>query len=608
MSEVKVEIKADTSMLATGLAKAQKNIQSFGKDVTTSITDKLAGAFSAAGVIGGIGVLAAGVMSAGKAILDFAGSLADSSDAIGVTTDALQGLNDVFLAGGSNAENTQKGLITLTRSLQDIATTADGPARKALDALGISFESIAGLTADEALYVIADAMQNASDHGAALDAAMTLLGKAGSKMAPALFAGAEAMREMAKQSPKISAEDIKSIADAGDMIDALGTSIKVYGANAVLGVAKSKAFWTSIRVGTAIMTGGVSEAIRALSKLYDSFNRPKQKTQAEAAKVAPQSADSTAIDPRIAIEAEAAAKDIAERTKLSDEYAAKKEAAAKKIADIQEKNASDIEETRRSQLTQEEQINTLIEDRKNLESEVANTKGEQQALAQKDLQDVQKLIAAKTEARAADARAQDKEQMAMDQDNAKKAEDFKKKSEEKKQGIADAEAKAAADIAGANKVFMAKQMDIVGKMADEEMKTPMQRANEDRVTREKERIERSITRRIERGTMSGMSSKAMGKLQDELRANANDLPKEVAKLTDELKIAVKKLNAAGATKTKATTLRAILYCRLARRSRSLRTALILARGPSSSTSPKSHRSCRVAAWQTHRLHTSLSQA
>ena len=299
-----------------------------------------------------------------------------------------------------------------------------------------------------------------------------------------------------------------------------------------------------MRVGTAIMTGGVSEAIRALSKLYDSFNRPKQKTEAEAAKVATQSADPTAIDPRIAIEAEAAAKDIAERTKLSDEYAAKKEAAAKKIADIQEKNASDIEETRRSQLTQEEQINTLIEDRKNLESEVANTKGEQQALAQKDLQDVQKLIAAKTEARDADARAQAKEQMAMDADNAKKAEDFKKKAEEKKQGIADAEAKAAADIAGAKKTFMAKQMDIVGKMADEEMKTPMQRANEDRVAREKERIEASIKRRIEKGQMSGMSSKAMGKLQDELRENAKDLPKEVAKLTDELKIAVKKLNAA----------------------------------------------------------------
>jgi len=542
MSEVKVEIKADSSALATGLAKAQKNIQNFGKDVTSNITDKLASAFTAGGVIGGIGVLAAGVMSAGKAILDFAGSLADSSDALGITTDALQGLNAVFLAGGSNAETTQKGLITLTRSLQDIATTADGPARKALDALGISFESIAGLTADEALYVIADAMKNASDHGAALDAAMTLLGKAGAKMAPALFGGAEAMREMAKESPKVSDEDLKSIADAGDKIDALVTSIKVYGANAVIGAAKSKAFWTSMRVGTAIMTGGVSEAIRALSKLYDSFNAPKKKTEQATAEAAKNPAGEAPIDPRIAIEAEAAAKDLAERTKLSDEYAAKKEAAAKKIADIQEKNASDIEETRRSQLTQEEQINTLIEDRKNLESEVANTKGEQQALAQKDLQDVQKLIAAKTEARAADARAQDKEQMAMDQDNAKKAEDFKKKAEEKKKDLADAQAKGAADVAGAKKTFMAKQMDIVGKMADEEMKTPMQRANEDRVAREKDRIEASIKRRIERGTMSGMSSKAMMKLQDELRENAKNLPDEVAKLTKEMQTVVDKIN------------------------------------------------------------------
>jgi hypothetical protein len=36
----------------------------------------------------------------------------------------------------------------------------------------------------------------------------------------------------------------------------------------------------------------------------------------------------------------------------------------------------------------------------------------------------------------------------------------------------------------------------------------------------------------------------MQKLKGELDENRKDLPKEVAKLTDELKIAVKKLNAA----------------------------------------------------------------
>ena len=130
--------------------------------------------------------------------------------------------------------------------------------------------------------------------------------------------------------------------------------------------------------------------------------------------------------------------------------------------------------------------------------------------------------------------------MAMDAENEKKVIDHKKKVEE----IAGAEKKAADDIAKAKEESKKKEAAIISTMAEEEMKTPMQRANEDRVAREKERVEASIKRRIERGTMSGMSSKAMGKLQDELRANANDLPKEVAKLTDELKIAVKKLNAA----------------------------------------------------------------
>jgi hypothetical protein len=245
--------------------------------------------------------------------------------------------------------------------------------------------------------------------------------------------------------------------------------------------------------------------------------------------------ESTEVDPRIAITALAAAEDIAARTKLSEDYAEKKAAAAKRITDIQEKNALDAEETRRSQLTQEEQINTLIKDRQNLESEVANTRGEQQALAQKDLQDVQKLIAAKTDALR-------KERMATNKENAKKAEDLKKSNAEKKQGVADAQAKGAADIAGAQKTFMEKQMGIVGKMADEELKTPMERANEDRVTREKERVQASIKRRIERGTMSGMSSKAMGKLQDELRENAKNLPDEVAKLTKEMQAVITKIN------------------------------------------------------------------
>ena len=544
MSEVKVEIKADSSALATGLAKAQKNIQNFGKDVTTNITDKLAGAFSAAGVIGGIGILAAGVISAGKAILDFAGDLQDSSDAMGISTDALQELNAVFLAGGSSAETTKKGLIKLTQSLQDIATTADGPARKALDALNISFDDIAGLTADEAIYVIADAMKGATDKGAALDAAMTLLGKSASQMAPALFGGAEAIREMAATTPKISAEDLKSIADAGDFFDALTTKMKVYSASALMAAVNSKALHMTMRVGTGIMTAGLSEVIPLVIKSFKDLQGPKQNIEGAAAFEAESlaiGADAKTViappDPRIKAAEEAQAKMDDENQKKADAYAEKKLAEANKIADVEMSNAQEIEKQRRDQLDTEGQINALLEDRKNLQSEIASSSGMQKAQAQKDLIAVEKDLAT--------ARDKAKKDMAAEGDEREKnnAADLKKKEDaaKKKKDLVDANKQGAEELAAQKKSGEARRDSILDQMVDEEMKTPMQRANEDRVARERERIKNSLERRMKR-LPPGQSNK-MQQLAGELKdLTDKELPAEVAKLTEKLDQVVNRIN------------------------------------------------------------------
>ena len=544
MSEVKVEITANSSALATGLAKAQKNIQNFSKDVTTSITDKLAGAFSAAGVIGGIGILVASVMSAGKAIMDFAGDLQDSSDAMGISTDALQELNAVFLAGGSSAETTKKGLIKLTQSLQDIATTADGPARKALDALNISFDDIAGLTSDEAIYVIADAMKGATDKGAALDAAMTLLGKSASQMAPALFGGAEAMREMAATTPKISAEDLKSIADAGDFFDGLTTKMKVYSATALMAAVNSKALHMAMRVGTGIMTAGLSEAIPYVIKTVKSLQGPKQNTEGAAAFEAESlaiGADAKTViappDPRIKAAEEAQAKMDDDNQKKADAYAEKQQAAADKIADVEMSNAQEIEKQRRDQLDTEGQINALLEDRKNLQSEIASSSGMQKAQAQKDLIAVEKDLAT--------ARDKAKKDMAAEGDEREKnnAADLKKKEDaaKKKKDLVDANKQGAEELAAQKKSGEQRQSNILDQMVDEEMKTPMQRANEDRVARERERIKNSLERRMKR-LPPGQSNK-MQQLAGELKdLTDKELPAEVAKLTDKLNEVVNKIN------------------------------------------------------------------
>ena len=416
----------DDSAFQRGLKNMESKTKSASDKISKSLEDSVKGGIASLAAAFSVGA----IVEFGKSVMDFAGDLQDSSDAMGITTDALQGLNAVFLAGGSDAETTKKGIITLTRSLVDIATVADGPARKALDALGISFADIAGLTADEALYVIADAMKGATDKGAALDAAMALLGKSASKMAPALYGGAAAMREMANASPKISAEDIQTIADAGDMVDALAVKVKVFAAQAVVGAAKSEAFWTTMRVGTAISTAGVSEAIRAMSRAYDAFKPVKQNTEGAAAFEAESLAIGAetktvkmGVDPRIKAEADAKAE------------AAEKEGAAmeKAIAERDKAQADSIAK----QMTLEEQLRAALVEGMQLEQDIANTTGVDQITKQTELIKLEQtkldLIEkiAKAEQDAA-KKAQDFFQQNLDRENAAKADAFKDEMDKQK--------------------------------------------------------------------------------------------------------------------------------------------------------------------------------
>jgi len=550
MSEVKVEITANSSALATGLAKAQKNIQSFGKDVTSNITDKLAGAFAGGAVLGGIGALASGVMSAGKAIMDFAGDLQDSADAIGITTNSLQGLNAAFVAGGSDSETTKKGLITLTRSLQDISTEADGPARKALDALGISFESIAGLSADSALLVISDAMKRAADHGVALDAAMTLIGKSAVKMSPALFGGADAIEQIANAAPKITPETIKSLADAGDALDAIALKAKVYG-SAVLnafsfteaGLKKENDFWVDLGNDITNATDSALAYFGIIQKGPD-LNRSADEFEAESLMTAEELAnEKTAYakvikDPREQANLDATAKIKEEEFKLEQDYNAKLQAESDKIASAEMSNAEEIEKQRRDQLDTEGQINALLEDRKNLQSEIASGSREQKAQAQKDLNAVEKDLAT--------ARDKAKKDMAAEGDEREKnnAADLKKKEDaaKKKKDLVDANEERVKALADQKKSGEERRGTILDQMVDEEMKTPMQRANEDRVERERERIKGSLERRMKKVNYLGQSKKMDALSRELTELTDKELPAEVKALTKKLDEVVNRIN------------------------------------------------------------------
>jgi len=530
MSEVKVEIKADTSMLATGLAKAQKNIESFGKDITSNITDKLAGAFAGGAVLAGLGMLASGIVQAGKDVLDFAGNLQDTSEALGVTAEQLQGLQASFLMGGAGAEDVKKSLGKLNQAMSDAQQNL-GPARDAFDKLGVSFDTIASGDTNAVLMEIANGVKNSTNPTQAFAAALDLLGKAGIKMMPGLKGGADGIKELSDAASKLTNRQISDIAAIGDKLDWLAAKWLVIKAGFFLGNP------------TQNTQGGEAASMSFVGSGFDPSKFKGSSGIAPSASdfYGPTMAELTAPvieDPKKKAAEEAQAKMDDENQKKADEYAQKQQTEADKLAAIQMSNAEEIEKQRRDQLDTEGQINALLEDRKNLQSEIASSSGMQKAQAQKDLIAVEKDLAT-AKAKGIDERIAEGEAMEKEiQAKEKLAEDEVKK----KKDLADAEVKGAADIAKAKEATKEKQSDIISRMAEEEMKTPMQRANEDRVAREKERIQNSLRRRIDAGKLSGKSSKAMEKLQMEFDATEKDLPKEVEKLTAEMKKVVEKIN------------------------------------------------------------------
>jgi hypothetical protein len=547
MSEVKVEITANSSALATGLAKAQKNIQNFGKDVTSNITDKLAGAFTGGAVIAGIGALAAGVLSAGKSIMDFAGNLQDSADAMGVTVEQLQGLRAAFLGGGASAEDVDKGISKLLQNM-DTATNSVGPIRDAFDKLGVSFETLSSGDPNAVILAIADGVKNAKNPTEAYAAALDLLGKSGKKMMAGLIEGGAALDEISKKSEKLGGQDAAIIAKFGDAVDVLTSKFAALGAkaatpifgelNAAMDDTQPKierfARLASILQSSTTVGGFIANAVSGV------FGGKKAEAPKPEDFLGPTMAELTApvvIDPKIKAAEEAQAKMDDENQKKADAYAEKQQANANKIADVEMSNAQEIEKQRRDQLDTEGQINALLEDRKNLQSEIASSSGMQKAQAQKDLIAVEKdLETAKDKA---------KKDMAAEGDEREKnnAADLKKKEDaaKKKKDLVEANEERVKAFADQKKSGEERRGSILDQMVDEEMKTPMQRANEDRVARERERIKGSLERRM-KNLKPGQSAKMQvlaGELAD---LTDKELPAEVKALTKKLDEVVNKIN------------------------------------------------------------------
>jgi hypothetical protein len=255
-----VSLGLESAEFDRGLEKARRGMRRAGKDFDRE-SDKIYKAgykigsglksIGAATVAAGLGYLAVQLQNAAQGSLEFAASLGETSQQLGVTTDALQEYRYAATQVGLTQEEMDKALGQLTRRIGEAANGTKAQA-EAFKSLGISVKDANGnvLNAADAIPKIADALKGIANPAQRAAVLTDLFGKAGQKLEPLLSGGSAAVNELRQAAHKLGAvlseDQIQRADETADKLAALNTVLKARiagvvadNADAIIGLANA---------------------------------------------------------------------------------------------------------------------------------------------------------------------------------------------------------------------------------------------------------------------------------------------------------------------------------------------------------------------------------
>ena len=211
----------DAKGIDTGLAEAQRKINAGAKSLANSLMSPLKTA---------LGQIAAGLSLAAitRQYLQQADSIGKLSDAIGADMEELQAWGGAAKSAGGSAEAFNSTVQGMTRSLQQAASGAKGPAAQALQQLGIRATDATGKARDvfDVLRDLAGKMEG-MDKQKAMGLGQRMGIDRGTIML--LQSGRAAIDDLIKRQKELGVytkEDAEIAAKANDAIDDLGQALK----------------------------------------------------------------------------------------------------------------------------------------------------------------------------------------------------------------------------------------------------------------------------------------------------------------------------------------------------------------------------------------------
>lgn len=218
IGKLSVQLSANTAGFQRAMSRAGDTIKRVSAQAA-----KMGAAVAAVGAAG-LAAAAGGLAALTRKGLEAGDALGKNADRLGISTEALAGLQHASELAGVSQEALGKSLQRLNRSLGE-ALEGTGPAKDALDALGLSAENLATLEADQAVGIIADRLNKLGSTAERSRVAFDLFGRSGIDLFTLFQGGSEGIAAAREEAERlglvISRTDAAGIERANDAITRL---------------------------------------------------------------------------------------------------------------------------------------------------------------------------------------------------------------------------------------------------------------------------------------------------------------------------------------------------------------------------------------------------
>ena len=184
--------------------------------------------------VAAVKALAGALIDAVQGFADFGSEIADTSAKLGIHSGELQRLRYAAQQSGVATDSVGASLKKLQIGLVEARSKGTGPFADGLGAVGVALGELDGLSSEQQLALLGDALADIQDPAERTAAAVKLFGKAGDDMLPLLLKGAGGIGELTAEAERLGLVlDESAIASAdnlGDALDRVDLQVKVAGA------------------------------------------------------------------------------------------------------------------------------------------------------------------------------------------------------------------------------------------------------------------------------------------------------------------------------------------------------------------------------------------